>query len=276
MKRILHLSDPHFGAVDHDIAGKFLQQARALGPDLTLLSGDLTMRARRHELAGAKAFVDQLPRPCLLIPGNHDIPLLDHPVERFFSPFKRFRETFGNDLEPEFLAEGVHVVGLNSSRAFGLHADWSEGRLSKTQLAGIVRKFSDSPGDILRILLLHHPLLELQVEGRAVVKPLRKLMQAIESARIDLVMCGHFHRSQLHAAGLTQQWKAVISQAPTVCSTRLQGEPQGFHEFQVEQDRMEAIHHVFLEGRFVRAGSSTFWKTDAGWSDVPAQGAPGG
>lgn len=275
MTRILHLSDPHFGAVDLAIAGIFLEQARALAPDLTILSGDLTMRARRRELADAKAFVNQLPEPRLLIPGNHDIPLLDHPLERFFKPFERFRETFGGNLEPEFSGAGVHVVGLNSSRAFGLHADWSEGRLSKAQLAGISRRFSNSPPGTLRILVLHHPLLELQVAGRAVVKPLRELLQAIAGARVDLVMCGHFHRSQLHAAGLTHQWKTVISQAPTVCSTRLQGEPQGFHEFQIQEDRMEAIHHVFLEGRFVRAGSSTFWRSETGWSDAPAKKTPG-
>jgi 3',5'-cyclic AMP phosphodiesterase CpdA len=269
--RLLHLSDPHFGAVDVSIADRFLARAVELAPHLTILSGDLTMRARHRELADSKAFVDQLPVPHLVIPGNHDIPLLDLGLERFFNPFKRFRATFGADLEPELIIQDVHVVSLNSSRAYGLHADWSEGRLSKRQLADMVRKFTAGPTPHLRVLVLHHPLLELQVAGRAVVKPLRELLEALEAARVDLVMCGHFHRSQLHAVGLTDHWKALISQAPTVCSTRLQGEPQGFHEFHVSGDHIEVIHHIYQRGEFVPAESIGFERAENGWSSAPSK-----
>lgn len=267
MKRILHLSDPHFGAADSAIAEKFLEEAAALRPDLTLLSGDLTMRARRSELAAARDFVNRLPEPRLLIPGNHDIPLINHPFDRFFRSFRRYQEIFGQELEPELITAGVHVVSLNSSRAFGFHADWSEGRLSKRQLARMEEKFQNGPPDHYRILMLHHPLLELQIAGRAVVKPLRDLMQAMETARVDLVLCGHFHRSQIHAAGLTDKWKSVISQAPTVCSTRLQGEPQGFHEIQIIPGRAGVVRHIYRDGLFVPAGTSDFTLGASGWSD---------
>lgn len=268
MTRILHLSDPHFGAADSDIAEKFLEQASALRPDLTLLSGDLTMRVRRRELAAARDFVDRLPEPRLVIPGNHDIPLINHPFDRFFRSFRRYQETFGQDLEPELITDGVHVVSLNSSRAFGFHADWSEGRLSKHQLAAMREKFQSGRDDHFRVLMLHHPLLELQIAGRAVVKPLKELMQAMETARVDLVLCGHFHRSQIHAAGLTDKWKSVISQAPTVCSTRLQGEPQGFHEIQITPGHVDVVRHVFRDGLFIPTGTSAFVLGGSGWSDA--------
>lgn len=269
MTRILHLSDPHFGAMEPAAAEAFLTLAHALKPDLTILSGDLTMRARRRELVDAREFVEQLPRPHLVIPGNHDIPAINRGMERFFAPFNRFQKTFGDELEPELVAAGIHVVGLNSARGFGWYADWSEGRLSSVQLRGIVTKFNAGPPDHLRVLVLHHPLLELQIAGRAVVKPLQPLMEAIETARVDLVMCGHFHRSQLHAAGITADWKAIISQAPTVCSTRLQGEPQGFHEFRVSPGRIDAVHHVFRNGGFFAAGSFAYRCGAQGWADAP-------
>ena len=158
---------------------------------------------------------------------------------------------------------------LNSSRAFGFHADWSEGRLSKHQLARMRERFDASPADHRRVLVLHHPLLELQVAGRAVVKPLAALMEAIEHARVDVVMCGHFHRSQILTAGLTDQWRAIISQAPTVCSTRLQGEPQGFHEILMDGNRISAVHHVYRENRFIAAGSPVFELSENGWIDAP-------
>lgn len=269
MTRILHLSDPHFGAADLVAAETFLGQAAVLAPDLTILSGDLTMRVRRREITAAKAFVERLPRPHLVIPGNHDIPLLHHPIERFLHPFRRYQQAFGAELEPELITSGVHVVSLNSSRAFGLYADWSEGRLSKHQLIRMQEKFQQGPPDHFRVLVLHHPLLKLQIAGRAVVKPLKQLMQALETARVDLVMCGHFHRSQIHSAGLTNQWKTLISQAPTVCSTRLQGEPQGFHEFLLLPGRIETIHHAYRGKNFVAAGHSTFCRGSNGWSHAP-------
>ncbi|MEX1116436.1 MAG: diacylglycerol kinase family protein [Akkermansiaceae bacterium] len=143
---------------------------------ITILSGDLTMRARGGELAAARAFVARLPRPCLVIPGNHDIPAINQPFDRFLHPFRRYQASFGPDLEPELIASGVHVVSMNSSRAFGFHADWSEGRLSTHQLSRMLEQFQNTPDEHLRILVLHHPLLELQIKGRAVVKPLEKLM----------------------------------------------------------------------------------------------------
>lgn len=266
MTRILHLSDPHFGAMDRSAAEAFLTQAGEMKPDLTILSGDLTMRARRGELAAADAFVDRLPRPRLVIPGNHDIPSFNQPLDRFFNPFGRYRGTFGEELEPEMNAGGIHVVSLNSSRAFGFHADWSEGRLSRRQLAAMREKFLASPADELRILVLHHPLLELRLPGREVVKPLKLLMQSIEEARVDLVMCGHFHLSQIHPAGLTANWRAIISQAPTVCSTRLQGEPQGFHEILRDGDQVETVHHVFQDGSFHAADRCRFKRGSSGWN----------
>ncbi len=226
------------------------------------------MRARRRELAAARAFVDRLPQPRLVIPGNHDIPLINQPIDRFFRSFRRYQEFFGDDLTPELISNGIHVVSMNSTRAFGFHADWSEGRLSKSQLARMRDQFENGPAGHCRVLVLHHPLLALQIPGRAVVKPLMELMKTIEAARVDLVMCGHFHRSQIRATGLTGNWKTIISQAPTVCSNRLQGEPQGFHEISITQDRIEMVHHVYDQGSFVAAGSSAFARGDTGWREA--------
>lgn len=268
MIRIIHLSDPHFGAADPEIAGIFLQSAAALLPDLSILSGDLSMRARRSELADARDFVAGLPEPRLVIPGNHDIPLINQPFDRFFRSFNRYQDFISPELEPELISHGVHVVSLNSTRAFGFHSDWSEGRLSMQQLMRMEQKFTAGAPDQFRILVLHHPLLELQISGRQVVKPLKALMESIEKSRVDLVMCGHFHRSQILAVGLTAKWRTVISQAPTVCSTRLQGEPQGFHEITLHGSMLHVIHHVFEDGCFVPTGNHAFVRRDNGWHDA--------
>jgi 3',5'-cyclic AMP phosphodiesterase CpdA len=267
MIRLLHLSDPHFGAADPLVAEAFLERARQLAPDLTLLSGDLTMRARRSELVAARDFVDRLPEPRLVIPGNHDIPGLNHPYDRFARPFRRYRRFFGQELEPELRLPGLHVVGLNSTRAFGFHADWSEGRISGDALARAGRRFAAGPGG-LRVLVLHHPLLAPDGHGRSVVDPLPALLDLIGGHRIDVILCGHFHRSHLATVGPDEAWQGVVSQAATVCSTRLQGEPQGFHEFLCTEGRLDVIRHGYRAGRFVAEATFSFGRGGAGWQAV--------
>jgi 3',5'-cyclic AMP phosphodiesterase CpdA len=266
MKRLLHLSDPHFGAADSAIATAFIEAAGELKPDLTILSGDLSMKARRSELNQAADFIRQLPTPLVVIPGNHDIPYFNHPYDRFFRPFRRYQQRIHPEVEPMFRDEFFDVMCLNSPRPFGFHTDWSDGRLSNDQISRIAPHFEKTSAHALKILVIHHPLLELKIPGRAVVKPLAALMQAMESAQIDLVLCGHFHRSQIAAGGLTGSWKTLISQAPTVCSTRLQGEPQGFHEIVISGDHAEIIQHTFLDGRFQRTADFPFERSVKGWN----------
>lgn len=267
MTRLLHLSDPHFGAVDTAAAEAFLSHARSHSHDFTVLSGDLTMRARRTELEAAYNFVSTIPRPRLVIPGNHDIPAANQPFDRFFRPFRRYSRWFGADLEPVHRGDDFHLVSLNSTRAFGFHKDWSEGILSAEQLDRCVSRFQEDDAPRFRILTLHHPLLAPPGYARAVVKPLPDLLRTLGEARVDLVLCGHFHRSQLATAGLLEGWKCVVSQAPTVCSTRLQGEPQGFHEIRFSEGSLEITVWRFIGGGFIPTSTSRFARDENGWSD---------
>ncbi|MCW1887050.1 metallophosphoesterase [Luteolibacter flavescens] len=264
MIRLLHLSDPHFGAADEATAQAFLARAKELAPDLTVLSGDLTMRARRQELRDAKAFYEQLPQPRFVIPGNHDIPALNQPLDRFFRPFRRYRETFGKDLEPSLCTGSIEVIGLNSNRAFSRDLDWSKGYLSQDQLDGAARRFGPvSPG--LRVLTLHHPLLAPPDHRRDVVKPLPPLLTMLSGSRVDLVLCGHFHQSRIGTVAGTSEWSSIVSQAPTVCSTRLQGEPPGFHMIHLDGDQLRVVLHRYEGDRFMEDSSEIFRRDETGW-----------
>ena len=267
MIRILHLSDPHFGASDPLVASAFLAEAETLAPDVTILSGDLTMRARRAELAEAKAFVERLPRPRLIIPGNHDIPALNQPFHRFFAPFKRYRQTFGANIEPIHTAPGLHVATVNSAKPFGLHADWSVGRLTRDGLYRLDQRLSGAPGSF-RVLTLHHPLLAPVGHRRDVVQPLDDLLELLAKHRVDLVLCGHFHQSHLATIGQKQGWQCIVSQAATVCSTRLQGEPQGFHLIRVMDDFIEIDRHVFHGDAFESDATFAFTRGESGWTSA--------
>ncbi len=78
--RIAHLSDVHFGANDPEIVSAteaWLQQHQ---PDLVVISGDFTQRARVAQFREASAWLNRLRAAghiILAVPGNHDVPLYD-------------------------------------------------------------------------------------------------------------------------------------------------------------------------------------------------------
>ena len=113
MRRVLHLSDLHFGRTSPHLPGPLKALADRLRPDLTVISGDLTQRARNRQFAEAAAFIRALPGPVLCVPGNHDVPL-DNPFLRVLAPFSRYRRHIATDLEPVHEDEAMIVAGVNT------------------------------------------------------------------------------------------------------------------------------------------------------------------
>src|SRR5690606_22609923 len=74
---ILHISDTHFGTQWPAVVDALVALAHNLAPDLVVLGGDVTQRARRAQFRAAVDFLRRLPAPVLAVPGNHDIPLFD-------------------------------------------------------------------------------------------------------------------------------------------------------------------------------------------------------
>lgn len=77
MKVIAHISDLHFGTEDTNVAEALVKKLHEDKPALVIISGDLTQRARTNQFKAAKEYLNKLPKPYLVIPGNHDIPLFD-------------------------------------------------------------------------------------------------------------------------------------------------------------------------------------------------------
>ena len=60
MARLLHLSDLHFGAHDHRLVEAVEQRVNEEKPDLVVISGDFTQRARTGQFEQACAFLGRL------------------------------------------------------------------------------------------------------------------------------------------------------------------------------------------------------------------------
>ncbi len=115
MRKLAHISDLHFGRIDEEVVEALLADLRSLGPDLIVVSGDLTQRGHRHQFREARAFLDRLSAPYLVVPGNHDIPGVNM-LARFAAPFARYQRYIERDMRPLHLDAEIAVLGLNTAR----------------------------------------------------------------------------------------------------------------------------------------------------------------
>ncbi len=241
---IVHLSDLHFGRIDPATLDPLVASVNELRPDLVAVSGDLTQRARRHEFAQARAFLERLPLPRLVVPGNHDVPL-DNPYLRFVSKWSRFREYIEPETEPSHVDDEIAAFGLNTGRAL----TWKGGRIGVGQIESVRQRFCSVPAGALKILVVHHPM-DVPA-GWGLSNRVMRSKQAFESWRkcgVDVILAGHVHRAY---AGSGEQ-EAVIVQAGTATSTRGRGEPNSFNVIRVEKAEFTVARQTWREdsGRF--------------------------
>ena len=163
--RIAHITDLHFGAEDPAVVAALLDELNADPPDLVAISGDLTQGARIGEFRAARAFMDRLRSPSLAVPGNHDISPYNL-IERFSDPYARWRRIISPETAPMWRNERVAVLGLNSARRLGLHWDWSRGRVTHHRLMRLLAQLQALPAEMVKIVVVHHPLLPPLAEPR--------------------------------------------------------------------------------------------------------------
>lgn len=152
MRTIVHLSDLHFGRVNPALIAPLTTAVKEIHPDLVVVSGDLTQRAHAAEFKQARMFLDTLPTPQIIVPGNHDVPL--HNVfARFLQPLKKYRRFITSDLEPFFLDDEVAVLGINTARSFTI----KDGRINAEQIEQVRVRLSRLSSQIIKIVVTHHP-----------------------------------------------------------------------------------------------------------------------
>ncbi|WP_413207195.1 metallophosphoesterase family protein [Rhodospirillum sp. A1_3_36] len=271
MTRIAHLSDLHFGRVDDRAVGALVEDLRALAPDLVVVSGDLTQRARRKQFREARAFLDSLERPLLVVPGNHDVPWHILPG-RFLGPHGRFRRIISPDTRPIYREGDLIVAGLPTSRAAVAHWNWSLGRISTSGAQRVAQAFHHHSEAGLRILVTHHPLVPMEGVGhRHVAFNAKRALAILGAARVDVLLAGHVHRSQSGCVtlpgGAQGDWHCVTAQAASAVSTRLRGEPNGYNLIEVEGTSMAVQTRIWEPGEaaFREGEVKRYRRGNGGW-----------
>ncbi len=221
MTRIVHLSDLHFGATAPGLLEPLCARVAELAPDLAVVSGDLTQRARAGQYAEARAFLRRLGVPVLAVPGNHDMPLWNLPA-RLLAPFAGYRRAISAELEPVWQDDAVIVAGVNTANPFA----WKQGRITAAQLDRLAALFAQA-GPRARVVAMHHPLEHLPGEAQWLMQGAAEALRRLPGIGAQVVLSGHVHVS--HAGPFTAAPGLLFVQAGTGLSHRRRAEANAFN-----------------------------------------------
>ncbi len=263
VRQILHLSDVHFGPPHRgEVSDGVVELARRRSPDLVVISGDLTQRAKPGQFRQARAFVDRFEMPTLAVPGNHDVPMYRF-WERLLEPFGAYREHFATELEPTFEDEEMLVVGVNT--AF----NWTvkEGRVTRAGLSRLRRLLNEaSPGGAsggratagrARIVVAHHPMVPApRFDTQRVVGNAHAAVELLASSGVEMVLSGHLHQAWI---GTTEAYYPSGGRPALLVHSGTSTSSRGRHS----ERRRNTCNWIRLEGGAIEI-SHLRWSPDAG------------
>ena len=270
MRTLVHMSDLHFGRIDPKVIDPLIRTVNEIKPTLTVISGDLTQRARPSQFREARAFIDKLDGAKLVVPGNHDVPLWNV-FARMLTPLERYKRLITSDLSPMFIDDEIAVLGINTARSMVI----KNGRINREQIDAVRQRLCTMSNDVTKIIVTHHPFDlpeghdEDDLVGRA-----DKAMRTFAECGADVLLAGHFHTS--HAQNTSERYRivghsALVIQAGTATSTRGRGENNSFNVIRVEHPRIELERWSFDEAarHFVPSARDPFESRDGHWMRAP-------
>jgi 3',5'-cyclic AMP phosphodiesterase CpdA len=270
LRTIVHLSDLHFGRTDPGLPEALSREVKAAAPDIVVVSGDLTQRARPEEFRLAREFLATLPTPQIVVPGNHDVPLYNLPMRAFW-PLARYKRHISRDVEPFFSDGEIAVAGLNTARSLTI----KNGRVNWRQVSSLCAGLQTQPDGVVRIVVTHHPFETSDAGAENIVGRAAMAMAAFSTCRIDLILSGHLHVNRVFSSAARYRigdYSALLLQAGTAISSRRREEPNSFNILRVNGRRIgcecwtwdggKAAFGLFSLQRFIAAGRG--WISDVG------------
>jgi 3',5'-cyclic AMP phosphodiesterase CpdA len=262
---IAHLSDLHFGREDPAVTRELLAELTRQPPSLLAVSGDLTQRARRSQFEAARSFLDAIPAPRVVVPGNHDIPLFDV-VRRVLSPLGRYERHVDQDKNPFLEVDGLAVLGVNSARP----SAWKAGRLSLAQIRMLEQRLCAVSRDAFKVLVTHHPFLPPPADPtQALVGRGLLALLAAERCGVDLLLAGHLHRGYTGDARthhILLRRSILVAQAGTAISRRTRrGEPNSYNRIHVAPPTVQIEVRCWDGRAFTTGRTARFEKVHERW-----------
>ena len=275
MPEILHISDLHFGPPflpDRAEAAHRIAERR--DPDVVVVSGDFTQRAREEQFRAAREYLEAFGAPVAVTPGNHDVPLY-RVHERLFAPYRLYRRYISEELNEVVRLPGLCIVCLNSSRRFTL----DNGRIRRWQLEFARDAFAEAPASDTRVLVTHHHLAPPpDFEGGNVMPKAKRAIEAFTRMDVDLILAGHMHRAYIGDSldffpGGEREQGIVIVQCGTTTSARGRGRERlknSLNYIRTTDSEIAVTHYLWREDEGERAPVRLAVPGVAGASRPPA------
>jgi 3',5'-cyclic AMP phosphodiesterase CpdA len=254
MRTLVHLSDLHFGRVDRGVADALSNLLRRLNPHVVAVSGDFTQRARRSQFKQARAFLDSLPRPQIVVPGNHDIPLFNL-FARALSPLGGYTRHITADLQPVHIDAELAVLGMNTTQP----KSHKGGAVSYDDLQRVCGVLGGLGDEVVKVVVGHHPF----DDPTAVEKMVK--------AGADVFLTGHLHVT--YAGHTAERYdvggrSAIVVEAGTATSTRMRGEANAFNLLTINRDQVVVESYGWQppQQTFAVGDVTRFERSSSGWS----------
>jgi 3',5'-cyclic AMP phosphodiesterase CpdA len=266
VRTIVHLSDLHFGRIHGPTLQPLIRSISEIEPDLVAVSGDLTQRARVNEFKEARAFLDALPSPKIVVPGNHDVPLYN-PLLRLLQPLERFKRYITDELSPMHIDDEIAVLGVNTARALAVKG----GRINKEQIAGICAQLCGLAEKLTKIIVTHHPFDVPEGFGEnGLVGQSRRAMEQFAKCGVDVFLAGHLHRTYAATTAArynVEGFSALIIQAGTATSSRGRGESNSFNVIRIAPPAITLEKHTWQADseKFSVSETGRFRHLTGGW-----------
>ncbi len=261
MQLIAHLSDLHFGQSNPEMTAAVHDQLEKLQPELVVVSGDLTERARRGEFLQARDFLSSLPGRKLAVSGNHDVShwSMFGPLT---NPMRRFRRWVEADPAPCYHNAGMLVLGVNPARH-----DTDQIHLTAAEAESVRKRLCSFKEPLFKIVAIHHPFdLRECYAQRELVGAARLTLEKLASCGADILLTGHFHHG--HASGSVSRYQipgrsTLVVQAGTATSLRSGSQPNSFNLIRLEPPliQVEVLGWDPRLATFATLTSNTFKRT---------------
>jgi 3',5'-cyclic AMP phosphodiesterase CpdA len=276
MRTVAHLSDPHFGRIERATVQALIATVAEARPDIVVVSGDLTQRAKEREFQEARKFLEALPSPQIVVPGNHDVPLYNV-LARALRPLRNYQRYISEDLEPFYSDDEIAIAGVNTARSF----TFKSGRINREQVVRSCARLEACGANCTRVIVSHHPFdLPETHEVHGLVGRAHMAMAGFALCRVDLILSGHLHighTSQSAARYKIPGHSALVIHAGTATSSRARGELNSFNIIQVDRSSVSIQWLTWNRERssFLLSVTAQFQRMPDGWSRILRADAAG-
>nr|WP_294915314.1 metallophosphoesterase [uncultured Neokomagataea sp.] len=160
--------------------------------DAILVSGDLTNFGTPAEFAHAAEWLENLPAPAFVIPGNHDA-MITQPASAGRDQWKHW----SSEQYPYVRQYGdVAIIGIDSGVPTPpFMACGRVGTQQRQRLAALLKRTREA--GLCRVVMIHHPPRKGLVPWRKALHDMKPVIDILRQEGAEIVLHGHSHNATL-------------------------------------------------------------------------------